>query len=120
MMKAMEVAEAEEGRLLELDVRNVTRNRKTSKTWRGDCTRCSLHAPREKRKTTSATVERSGSKARKQMVSHLDPRTGADRSVAHARATHAVSQSGLTSARPKTLQSARNTLQAWEKEHGRV
>ena len=34
----------------------------------------------------------------------LDPRTGADRSVAHLRVTDPVGQSGLTSARPKTLQ----------------
>ena len=47
--------------------------------------------------------ERSGFKVWKQMVSHFVPRTGADRSVAYARVTHPVSQSGLTSARPKTL-----------------
>ena len=52
-------------------------------------------------------LERSGFKAWKQMVSHFDPRTGADRSVAYARVTHPVSQSGVTSSRPKTLQSAR-------------
>ena len=50
------------------------------------------------------------------MVSHFDPRTGADRSVAYARVTHPVSQSGLTSSRPKTLQSARNVMQTWEQE----
>ena len=38
------------------------------------------------------------------MVSHFDPRTGADRSVAYARVTQTVSQSGLKSSRPKTLQ----------------
>ena len=49
------------------------------------------------------------------MVSHFDPRTGADRSVAHARATHPVCQSGLTSARPKKLHSARNTCRCGNK-----
>ena len=39
-----------------------------------------------------------------------------DRSVAYARVTHPVSQSGLTSAKPKTLQIARNTTQMWEQE----
>ena len=42
--------------------------------------------------------ERSGFKAWKQMVGHFDPRTVA---VAYARVTHPVSQSGLTSSRPK-------------------
>ena len=50
------------------------------------------------------------------MVSHFDPRTGADRSVVYALVTHPVSQSGLTSTRPKTLQNARNTMQTWEQE----
>ena len=50
------------------------------------------------------------------MVSHFDPRMGADRSVAYARVTHPLSQSGLTSARPNTQQSARNTMQTWEQE----
>ena len=50
------------------------------------------------------------------MVSHFDPRTGADRSVAFLQVTHQVSHSGLTSARPKTLQNARNIMQTWEEE----
>ena len=54
--------------------------------------------------------ERSGFKAWKQMVSHFDPRTGADMSVAYARVTHLVSQSRLASSRPMTLQSARNIM----------
>ena len=45
---------------------------------------------------------------------HFDPRTGADRSVAHARVPFPVRQSGVTSPRPKTLQSARNIMQTWE------
>ena len=52
------------------------------------------------------------------MVSHFDPKTGADRSVAYSRATHPVSQSGLTWARPKTLQSPRNIMQTWEQDVG--
>ena len=55
--------------------------------------------------------ETSGFKAWKQMVSHFDPRTGADSSVACSRVA-----SGLTSARPNTLESARNTVQMWEQE----
>ena len=50
------------------------------------------------------------------MVSHFDPRTGADRSVADARLTRPVSQYGLTPSGPKTLQSTRNTMQTWEQE----
>ena len=46
-------------------------------------------------------------------VSHFDPRTGADMYVASSRVTHLVSQRGLTSARPRTLLSARNALQTW-------
>ena len=62
----------------------------------------------EEEKIRCLKQERSAFKARKQMVSHFDPRTGAHRSVAHARVPHLVSQSELTSSRPKTLQSARN------------
>ena len=54
--------------------------------------------------------ERSGHKAWKQMVSHFDPRTLADRSVAYARGR----QCRLTSARHKTPQSARNTVHTWK------
>ena len=60
--------------------------------------------------------ERSGFMAWKQMVSHFDPRTGADRSAAYGSVTHLVSQSGLASSRPKTLWSARNIMQTWEQE----
>ena len=56
--------------------------------------------------------ERSGFKAWKQIVSHFDSRTGANRSVAYARVT--VSQSGLTPSRPKKLQNAGNSMQTWE------
>ena len=61
-------------------------------------------------------TERSGVKAWKQMVSHFDPRTGAERSVAYSRVTHPVSPSGITPTRPKTLQASRTTMQAWEQE----
>ena len=54
------------------------------------------------------------------MVSHFDPRMGADRSVAYARVTHPVSQSGLTSSRLEMLQSARNITQTWEQEVAEV
>ena len=50
------------------------------------------------------------------MVSHFDPRMGADRSVAYAWVAHPVSQSGPTSARAKTLQNARNIMHTWEEE----
>ena len=64
----------------------------------------------------SATPKGQGSKAWKQMVSHFDPRTGADRSVVYSRVTHPVSPSGITPTRPKTLQASRTTMQAWEQE----
>ena len=60
--------------------------------------------------------ERSGFKAWKQMVSHFDPRTGADRSVAYARATHLACRSRLTSSRPKTEQCVRNLMQTREQK----
>ena len=50
------------------------------------------------------------------MVSHFDPRTGADRSVAYSRVTHPVSPSGITPTRPKTLQASRTTMQALDQE----
>ena len=40
------------------------------------------------------------------MISEFDPRTGAGRSLAHSRVTCEVSQSGLTSTRPRTPQYA--------------
>ena len=71
-----------------------------------------MHAPREKR--------RSGFDAWMQMVSHFDPRTCAFISVAYSPVTHPQSQSGLTSARLKTLKSARNIMQMCEQEVAQV
>ena len=58
--------------------------------------------------------DKSGFKAWRQLVSHYDPRTGADRSVAYSRVAHPVSQNGLISTRPRNLQSARKAMQIWE------
>ena len=70
-----------------------------------------------KRRTTYATLQDliQGVVANGQS---LRSRTGADRSVAYDRLTHPVSQSGLTSSRPKTLQSARNIMQTRGQEVG--
>ena len=58
MMKVMDVAEAEEGRLVELDIKNAGMSQETvddfQRKWTGDCTRCSFHAPKERRRTTYA------------------------------------------------------------------
>ena len=115
-MMVLEVADAKEGRL-ELNVRNAGMSQGTVADFEGMDRRLYqvLHAPREKRRTTLATLQQ-GSRRWKQMVRHFDPRTGADRSVQYSRVTHPVSQSGLTSARLKTVQSVRNSMQTWEQE----
>ena len=86
-----------------MDIKNARMSREN------DCTRCSFHAKREAKSDVATLRSR-----RKQMVRHFDPRTGADRSVAHARVPFPVRQSGVTSPRPKTLRSARNIMQTWE------
>ena len=65
MMKVMDVAEAKEGRLMELDIRNAGMTLATVddfKKWTGDCTKCSFHAPQEKRRTTYPTLRDLGSR----------------------------------------------------------
>ena len=83
MMKVMDVAEANEGRLMELSQKTVDDFKEM------DRTRCSFHAPKEKRRTTYA------------YLNDLDSRTGADRSVVYDRVTHTVSQGGLTFQHPR-------------------
>ena len=59
-MRVNDVAETKERRLMELDIRNAGMPQETVddfKKWTGDCTRCSTHAPRDKRRTTSATLK---------------------------------------------------------------
>ena len=105
MMRVMDVGDAKEGRLKEVDIkncRNVTRKVDDVKEMDTRRTRCTFHAPKEERRATYATLK--------------DPRTGADRSVAYARVTRVVSQHRLTSSRLKTLKSARNIMQTWEHE----
>ena len=67
-------------------------------------------------KNCACNSERLGFKAWEQMVSHIEPRTGADTSVADSRVTHSVSQSGLKPARLKTPHSARNIMQRCRQE----
>ena len=67
-------------------------------------------------KNCACNSERSGFKAWEQMVSHIEPRTGADTSVAYSRVTPPVSQSGLKPARLKTPHSARGITQRCRQE----
>ena len=50
------------------------------------------------------------------MANHLDPRRGADRSVAYSTVTHRANMNGLTSTMPRALQGGRSTLQAGAKK----
>ena len=112
--KVMDVTEAKEGRRMELDTRNAGMSQETVDDFKELDRRLYqvlISCTGGEAKNHVCNPERSGFKAWKQMVSHFDPRTGADRSVAYARVTHPVSQSGLTPSGPKTLQSARNIVQ---------
>ena len=109
MVKVMDVAEAKESIMMDLDIRSAGMSQETVDDFkRNGQEAVHFMPPKEKRRTTYATLK-DLVKAWKQLVSDFDPRTSADRSVACAR----VSQSGLTSSRPKTLQSARNIKQAY-------
>ena len=119
MLKVMELAETKEGRNTEADVRNAGMSQDTITDLKEmDRRLYQLLVARAKgeAKNDVCNTERSGFNEWKQMVSHFDPRKGADRSVACSRVTHPVSPSGLTPTRPKTLQASRTTLQAWEQE----
>ena len=101
VMKVMDVAETKEGKLMELDTRNAGMSQETEDDF--------MHQRRsEELRMQPWKIGIQGVDAK----GHFDPRTGADRSVAYARVTHPVSQSGLTSG-PRTLQSARNIIQTW-------
>ena len=116
MMRVMDVEETKEGRLMELDIRNAGMSQEDFKEMDRRLYEMLVSCTKKEAKNCVRNLERSGFKAWKQMVSHFDPRTGADRSVVYARVTHPVSQSGLTSTRPKTLQNARYIMQTWEQE----
>ena len=94
MMTVMDVAEAKEGRLMELDIRNAGMSQETVDRR---LSQVLISCTKREANNCVCKPERSGFKAWKQMVSHFNPRTGADESVAYARVTHPVSQSGLTS-----------------------
>ena len=103
----MDVAEAKESRLMELDIRNAGMSQETMDDFKEmDCRlyQVFISCTEGEAKNHICNPERSGCQAWNQMVSHFDPR-----SVAYARATHPMSQSGQTS-RPKTLHSARNIM----------
>ena len=71
MTKDMDVAEAKEGRLMELDIRNAGMSQETvddlKRNGQETVPSAHFHAPREKRRTTSATLKdqdsRPGSKS---------------------------------------------------------
>ena len=119
MLKVMEMAERKEGRITQADVRNAV----MSQDVISDLTEMDrrlyqllVACTNGEAKNYVCNTERSGFKAWKQMVSHVDPRMGADRSVAFSRVTHPVSPSGITPTWPKTLQASRTTMQAWKRK----
>ena len=86
MVKVMDVAEAKEGRLMELDIRNAGMSQETVDDFKDMDRRLYqvfISCTKGEAKNHVCNPERSGFKAWKRMVSHFDPRTGADRSVAH-------------------------------------
>ena len=83
MMKVLEVAEAKEGRLMELDVRNAGMSQESVE----DCKDIN-------RRLYQVLIACTKGEAK----------------------NYVGSQSGLTSRRPKTLQSARNTVQTWKQD----
>ena len=116
MLKVMELAETKEGRITEADVRNTGMSEDTIKEMDRRLYQLLVACTKGEARNYVCNTERSGFKACKQMVSHFDPRTGSDRSVAYSRVTNPVSPSGITPTRPKTLQASRTTMQAWEQE----
>ena len=123
MLKVLELADAKEGRMAEADVRSGGLNQESVDDFKELYRRlCQLlvECTKGEAKSYVSNPERSGFKAWKQVVSHIDPSTGADRSVAFSRVTHPVNMRGLASTRARTLQSARTTMQAWEQEVGEV
>ena len=112
-MKVMEVEETKEGRLVELDVMNAGMHQETMHCKEMDrrLYQKLIACTKGEAKKYVCNPERSRFKAFKQMVSHLDPKTSADRSVAYAPVTHPGSHSGQTSARHKAPRSARNIMQ---------
>ena len=86
----MGLAETKEGRITEADVRNTGMSQDTINDLKEmDRTLYQLLVACTKGEAKNyVNTERSGFKAWKQMVSHFDPRTGADRSVAYSRVTH--------------------------------
>ena len=89
MMKVMDVAEASEGRLMELDVRNAGMSQQTVDDFKETDRKLYqvlISFTKGEANYYVCNPERSGFKAWK-------PSTGADRSVANARVTHPGSQS---------------------------
>ena len=119
MLKVMELGETKKGRITEADVRNAGTSQDTISDLKRDGSKA-VPASRRVHKGRSKELclqhRKVRVQSRKLMVSHFDPRTGADRSVAYSRVTHPVSPSGITPTKPKTLQSSRTTMQAWEQE----
>ena len=101
---------------MELDIRNAGMSQETVddfKEMNKILYQVLISCTKREAKNYVYNPERSGFKAWKQMVSHFDPRTSADRSVACTRATHLASQSGRTSSRmPET--SCRRGNKRWQ------
>ena len=90
-IEVMDVAEAKEGRLMELNVRNAGMSQETVDDFKEmDRRLYQMHISCTKRKAKNyvCNPDRSGFKAWKQKVGHCDSRTGAARSVAFARVKH--------------------------------
>ena len=90
-MMVSKVADATEGRLMELDVSNAGMTQETVDNFKDvDRTLCQvlIACTQGEAKNYACNPERSEFKAWQQVLSHFDPRTGANRSDAYSRVTH--------------------------------
>ena len=97
MLKVLEIAEAEQGRIAAVSVRNGGLNQETVDDFKDRPLYQLLVVCRKGAAKNYVRVpERSGFKAWKQVASHFDPRIRAERSVAYSSVTHAVRMGKLT------------------------
>ena len=111
------MAESREGRQTELDDRDAGMSQDTVVDFNETeriLGQVLVALTKGESKNYVCKLERSGFKVWKQMVIHFVPKICAQRSVAYSRVTHPVSQVGLTSTRPTTLQNASNIMRTWE------
>ena len=99
MLKVLEIAEAEQGRIAAVNVRNGGLNQEAVDDFKEmdrPLYQLLVVCRKGAAKNYVCVPQRSGFKAWKQMASHFDPRIRAERSVAYSSVTHAVSMGKLT------------------------